>query len=66
MLDYFIMSTFGVWFLCDGIISIRLYLKTVDETGKRLQSWKYDHSIRLIRMAMSIVMVIRGGYGICA
>ncbi|MBT9132884.1 MAG: hypothetical protein DDT33_01414 [Firmicutes bacterium] len=52
----------GVWLLCDGLISIRLYLNTVDETGKRIQSWRYDHSIRLIRCAIGLVMIVIGAH----
>ena len=50
----------GMWIFIDGIISIRLYLNTKDETGKRLQSWKYDHSIRIVRMIIGIGMIVAG------
>ena len=57
-----IMGLMGMWLFCDGIISIRIYLNTVDETGKRTQNWKYDHSIRLIRMLIGIALMVIGGY----
>ena len=47
-----------MWFLCDGLISIRLYLNTPGEDGKRLQSWKYDHSIRVIRLLGGLALII--------
>lgn len=50
----------GMWLLCDGLISIRLYLNTKDETGKRTQSWKYDHSIRLLRMGLGLFVIVAG------
>jgi len=50
----------GMWTFCDGIISIRLYLNTADENGKRIQNWKYDHSIRVIRMVIGIGMMVAG------
>ena len=54
----YIIGLLGMWLFCDGIISIRIYLNTVDETGKRIQSWKYDHSIRLIRIIIGIALMI--------
>jgi len=50
----------GMWLLCDGLISIRLYLNAKDESGKRTQSWKYDHSIRLIRLVIGIGLMVAG------
>jgi hypothetical protein len=51
----------GLWLVTDGIISIRLYLNAKDESGKRTQSWGADHSIRLIRIAIGIFLIIIGG-----
>ena len=50
----------GMWLFCDGVISIRIYLNTVDETGKRIQNWRYDHSIRLFRMAIGLALMVMG------
>ena len=57
----YIIGLIGMWLFCDGIISIRVYLNTVNETGKKIQNWKYDHSIRLIRMLLGIALMIIGG-----
>ena len=50
----------GCWLFCDGIISIRLYLNARDETGKKTQNWKYDHSIRLLRCAIGLYLIVAG------
>lgn len=50
----------ATWLICDGIISIRIYLNTVDETGKRIQNWRYDHSIRLIRILIGMTLLVFG------
>lgn len=57
----YVIGLIGMWLFCDGIVSIRIYLNTVDETGKRIQDWKYDHSIRLVRMLMGVALMIIGG-----
>lgn len=54
----YIIGLFGMWLVCDGIISIRLYLKAKDETGKRVQSWRYDHSIRVVRIIIGIALMV--------
>jgi len=59
MLAY-IVGLIGMCVLGDGLISIRLYLNTPDETGKRLQNWKYDHSIRAFRCLCGIALVVIG------
>jgi len=51
MIDY-LTGLLGMWLACDGIISIRLYLE---------QSWLKDHSIRLIRIAIGVYMIVIGG-----
>lgn len=50
----------GMWLFLDGLVSIRVYLHTPDETGKRLQNWKYDHSVRIVRMVIAIGMIVAG------
>ena len=42
----------GMWLLCDGLISIRLYPN---------QSWIKDHSIRMIRIAIGVGLIVIGG-----
>ena len=56
----YIIGILGCFVFCDGVISIRLYLNTVDESGKRIQSWKYDHSVRLIRCAIGVFLMVVG------
>ena len=56
----YITGLIGTWLFCDGLISIRLYLNTTDETGKRMQSWKYDHSIRVLRCLCGLALVAIG------
>lgn len=51
----------GVWLVSDGLISIRIYLTTVDDSGERIQNWRYDHSIRVIRIAIGIALIMLGG-----
>jgi len=58
-IGYFI-ELWGMWFFTDGIISIHLYLNSKDETGKRTQSWRYDHSIRVIRSLGGIFLMVTG------
>ena len=57
----YVLGIAGCWLMCDGIISIRIYLNTVDETGKRIQNWKLDHSIRIIRSLIGVFMMVAGG-----
>ena len=59
MSDY-LVGLAGCWLLADGLISIRLYLNTVDGSGKRIQSWRWDHSIRLIRCCLGIFLMVAG------
>jgi len=54
------LGLIGMWLFCDGIISIRIYLNTVDETGKRIQDWKYDHSIRVFRCLCGVAIMVAG------
>jgi len=58
-----ILIAIGMWLLCDGLISIRLYLNTVNESGKRIQNWRYDHSIRIVRVLIGLCLMVIGGIG---
>lgn len=51
------LSVIGTWIVSDGVLSIMLYLKSMDNTGKRMQSWRYDHIIRLVRIICGIVII---------
>ena len=44
----------GVWILCDGLYSLIAWI------GKPGQSWIRDHSMRIIRCLVGIVMVVFG------
>jgi len=57
----YLLGLSGMWLLCDGLISIRLYYNSKDENGKRTQSWLYDHSIRAVRIAIGLFLIV-GGY----
>ena len=63
-MNSYLIGIMGVWLFCDGLVSIRLYLGMKDETGKRTQSWKYDHSIRLIRCIIGLALVWIGAHGL--
>jgi len=56
----FILGILGSCFIHDGLISIRLYLNAKDETGKRTQSWKSDHSIRVLRVIGGVIVMAIG------
>jgi len=51
MINY-LVGLAGMWLFTDGIISIKLYPK---------QSWLHDHSIRIIRIMISIGLMVAGG-----
>ncbi len=55
-----ILIVCGIWILTDGLISIRLYIGAKDETGKRTQDWLHDHSIRILRCLLALVIVVIG------
>jgi hypothetical protein len=49
----YLVGLIGMWILTDGLISIRLYLPTE-------QTWLKDHSIRLLRCAAGVALMILG------
>ena len=51
MVNY-LVGLAGMWLMCDGLISIRLYPE---------QSWLKDHSIRILRIAIGVFMMVAGG-----
>ncbi len=63
-LIFYVQGLIGLWIVSDGIISIRLYINARDETGKRTQSWLYDHSIRILRVLCGIAIIAIGAWGI--
>ncbi len=52
-MSYFI-GLIGMWLFCDGWMSISIYR---DRSG---QSWLWDHSIRVIRSLMGVVLMVLG------
>ena len=62
MADY-IIGLLGMWVFSDGVLSILLYLKSADHSGKRLQTWRYDHIIRLARCLIGITIMILAAPG---
>ena len=47
----YIVGLMGMWLFCDGIISIKLYWA---------ESWLSCHSIRLIRIAIGVGLMVIG------
>ena len=48
------LEIMGMWLFCDGLYSLLIYTK------KEGQSWWRDHSFRIVRMAIGVVMMILG------
>ncbi len=63
-LIFYSLGVVGMWYVCDGIISIRLYLNSKDETGKRTQSFWNDHIIRVSRSLLGVYIILIGAWGI--
>ena len=55
MIGYFI-GIIGAWIFTDGLLSILLYLDEIGYHGKK-QSWRRDHWIRCVRMALGLILV---------
>ena len=47
----------GMWIFTDGWFSI---VTCVRFNPQKINSWKYDHSIRLIRMALGVALMVLG------
>jgi len=47
----YIIGLLGMWIVCDGIYSLLVHVK--DEK----QTWWRDHSFRIIRIAIGIIMM---------
>ncbi len=47
----------GMWLLCDGYISIVVCLRWIKHKD---WTWRYDHSIRIIRMVIGIGLMVAG------
>ena len=53
-LQSYLLVMFGTWLTANGIVSIVFYY------GKENETWIKNHSIRLIRIAIGIVLIIIG------
>jgi len=51
-----ILVGIGVWFVADGVSSLWAYTRP-EMTG---QSWLRDHSLRCLRIALGIVVIVIG------
>lgn len=49
----------GCWLLSDGCYSIMLYLSAPGHSGKK-QTWLRDHSVRVLRIILAIILIIIG------
>ena len=59
-----ILVAIGVWFICDGVYSLNVYLNAPsqwrqDNPDDR-QTWRRDHWIRAIRILGGIILVWLG------
>jgi hypothetical protein len=50
------LGVIGMWFVCDGIISLSLYLPTT-------QTWRRDHWVRAVRLWLGLVLIGMGWGG---
>ena len=53
----YIIGLIGMWIFTDGWFSI---VTTCRFNPQKVNSWMFDHSIRIIRMAIGIVLMILG------
>ena len=56
----YITGLIGMWILSDSILSITLYLNSQSYDGTK-QTWKKDHSIRIVRGLCGIALMVIGG-----
>jgi len=54
MTGYF-LGLIGCWLFCDGWMSISIYI------NREGQTWKKDHSIRIIRALLGVALMVLGG-----
>ena len=55
-----ILVGIGTWLFSDGVYSLLLYLGQPGIDGKKQQGWLRDHSIRILRIILAIVIIIIG------
>lgn len=54
----YILGLAGLWLITDAVFSI---IVTIRFNPQKVNSWKYDHSIRIIRCGVGIWLIILGG-----
>ncbi len=57
----YVVGLAGMWLFSDAVYSILLYLTAPGYDGKPKQTWARDHSIRVIRGLLAIILVVIGG-----
>ncbi len=57
----YLVGLVGCWILSDAVLSITLYLNSPSYEGSKKQSWKRDHSIRIVRGLLGIWLMVVGG-----
>lgn len=57
----YIIGLIGMWIFSDGILSWTLYLNAPSYEGSKKQTFRRDHWVRLVRMALGITLMIFGG-----
>jgi hypothetical protein len=55
-----ILVGIGVWLFSDALYSYSLYLDRLGTDGKRIQNWRRDHWVRLVRAILAIIIIIIG------
>ena len=54
MLLSYALGILGTWLVADGVVSVVFYY------GKNGETWIKNHSVRLVRIAIGIVIIIIG------
>ena len=57
-MNSFILAITGTWLLSDAVYSILLYLTAPSVDGVTRQTWGRDHSIRIVRGVLAIVILV--------
>ena len=55
------LGCIGTWLLADGVASLWQYTRP---ERKDNQSWLRDHSFRILRCLLGIVLIVMGYYGL--
>ncbi|KKL96444.1 hypothetical protein LCGC14_1844370 [marine sediment metagenome] len=57
----YLTGLIGMWIFSDAVYSTILYLNSPSYDGKTKQTWKKDHSIRVVRGVLAIALMVMGG-----